>query len=237
MNLFTKAAKGNCRRSRVSGLTAAALGLLLLIPPASSGADAGTGPDTSTNNILVLGDSLAAGLGVAPGQAFPAVLQEKLDDAGLKDRVINAGVSGDTSADGLGRIDWLMKRPVGVLILELGANDGLRGLPVSMTRSNLQAIVSCVRSKYPEAKVVIAGMEMPPNMGEDYTTEFRKIFPELARTNGAALIPFLLEGVAGNPELNQEDRMHPNAAGHRIVAENVWKVLKPLLRERNPPAR
>jgi acyl-CoA thioesterase I len=184
---------------------------------------------SAPKSILVLGDSLAAGLGVQPEQAFPALLQKKIDAAGLPYTVINAGVSGDTSADGLGRIDWLLRRKIDVLLLELGANDGLRGIPPAATRTNLQAIIDRVREKYPQARVVIAGMRMPPNLGERYTSAFAAIFPELARKNRAVLIPFLLENVGGRKELNQEDQIHPTAEGHEIVAENVWKVLKPVL--------
>ena len=179
--------------------------------------------------IVVLGDSLAAGHGVDPSEAYPALLQEKIDSAHLNFTVVNAGVSGDTSADGLNRINWLLKRKIDVLVLELGGNDGLRGVPVSATETNLQTIVDRVKQKYPRAQVVIAGMQMPPNMGETYTGAFKKIFPDLAARNHAALVPFLLEGVGGDPKLNQPDQIHPTAEGHRVVAENVWKVLQPVL--------
>ena len=184
--------------------------------------------------VVVLGDSLAAGFGVEPAQAFPALLQKKIDAAGWNYTVVNAGVSGDTSAGGLARIDWLLKRKLDVLILELGGNDGLRGIPVSATRTNLQAIVDRLALKYPPARLVVAGMQMPPNLGEDYTSAFQKIYPELAEKNHAALIPFLLTDVGGKPELNQDDRIHPNAEGHRMVAENVWRILKPVLEQLNP---
>ncbi len=183
----------------------------------------------ASKTVVVLGDSLAAGHGVDPSEAFPAVLQEKIDSAGLPFTIVNAGVSGDTSADGLNRINWLLKRKVDVLILELGGNDGLRGVPVSATETNLQTIINRVKQAYPRAQIVIAGMQMPPNMGETYTTAFRKMFPILAERNHAALVPFLLEGVGGDPKLNQPDHIHPTAEGHRIVAENVWKVLRPAL--------
>jgi len=189
-------------------------------PPAPSG---------DRRTIVVLGDSLAAGYGLDPSEAFPAVLQKKVDDARLSFTVVNAGISGDTSAGGLRRIDWLLKRPVDVLVLELGGNDGLRGIPVGTTRTNLQSIIDRTGKKYPQTQIVIAGMQMPPNMGADYTAAFEKIFPELARSNNAALIPFLLEGVGGKPELNLPDLIHPTAEGQKIVAENVWKVLKPVL--------
>lgn len=183
--------------------------------------------------VMVLGDSLAAGFGVEPDESFPALLQKKIDAAGWNFTVVNAGVSGDTSAGGLARMDWLLKRKLDVLILELGGNDGLRGIPVLATRTNLQAIVDRVALKYPLARVVVAGMQMPPNMGNDYTSAFQKIYPELAEKNHAALVPFLLADVGGKPELNQDDRIHPNAEGHRVVAENVWRILKPVLEQMN----
>jgi acyl-CoA thioesterase-1 len=198
--------------------------VLLMISPATQGAD-----PVAAAKIVVLGDSLAAGLGVDPAEAFPALTQKKLEAAGWNDRVVNAGVSGDTSADGLGRIDWLLKQRIDVLILELGGNDGLRGLPLASTQTNLQAIIDRVKQKYPQAWIIIAGMQMPPNLGEEYHDAFQKLYPDLAAANHAALIPFLLAGVGGKPELNQPDHIHPNAEGHKIVAENVWKVLQPLL--------
>jgi acyl-CoA thioesterase-1 len=179
--------------------------------------------------IIVLGDSLAACAGVDPEEAFPALLQKKVDEVGWNFTVVNAGVSGDTTAGGLGRIDWVLKRKMDVLLLELGGNDGLRGIPVETTRTNLQAIINRAKQKYPQAQVVLAGMHMPPNMGEEYNTAFRRIFPELAKENEAALVPFLLEGVGGKADLNLPDRIHPTPEGHAIVAENVWKVLKPVL--------
>lgn len=179
--------------------------------------------------ILILGDSLAAGAGVDPDEAFPALLQKKVEEAGLKYEVVNAGVSGDTSAGGLRRIDWLLRRKIDILVLELGGNDGLRGISPGTTRTNLQTIIERTKARYPQAKIVIAGMQMPPNMGEEYNKAFREIFPDLAKANKAALVPFLLEGVGGKTELNLPDQIHPNPQGHEIVAQNVWKVLKPLL--------
>jgi acyl-CoA thioesterase I len=179
--------------------------------------------------ILILGDSLAAGSGVDPDEAFPALLQKKIDDAGLKFEVVNAGVSGDTSAGGLRRIDWLLRRKIDVLVLELGGNDGLRGIAPATTRTNLQAIIDRTKAKYPSVKIAVAGMQMPPNMGEEYNSGFRQIFPDLAKANKAALVPFLLEGVGGKAEFNLPDQIHPNPEGHKLVAENVWKVLEPLL--------
>ncbi|MGA2748715.1 MAG: arylesterase [Verrucomicrobiota bacterium] len=179
--------------------------------------------------VLVLGDSLAAGLGVDPAQAFPALLENKIQAAGLAFTVVNAGISGDTTADGLARLNWLLRRKIDVLIVELGGNDGLRGLPPATTESNLQAIIDQAREKYPRIQFVIAGMKMPPNMGQDYDRAFAKIFPDIAKKCHAALIPFLLEGVGGDPHLNQPDGIHPTPDGHKIVADNVWKVLRPLL--------
>ncbi|HEY5036329.1 MAG TPA: arylesterase, partial [Chthoniobacterales bacterium] len=179
--------------------------------------------------ILFLGDSLTAGRGVEESQAFPALIQEKIREKNLPFEVVNAGLSGDTSAGGLSRLDWILQRPIDVLVLELGANDGLRGLPVAAMKRNLQSIIDRVKAKNPQVKIVIAGMEIPPNYGANYAADFRAAFPELAEKNHAALIPFLLEGVGGHLDLNQADHIHPTAAGHKIVAENVWRVLEPLL--------
>ncbi len=179
--------------------------------------------------ILFFGNSLTAGYGLEPAQAFPALIQGRIDSAKMNYRVINAGLSGETSAGGRSRIGWVLRQPVDVFVLELGANDGLRGIPLESTRKNLQAIIDTVRQKSPQAQIVIAGMQIPPNMGPEYTTEFRQIFPDLARENKAALIPFLLEGVGGVPALNQPDGIHPTAEGHRIVTQNVWQVLEPVL--------
>lgn len=169
-------------------------------------------------------------MGLDPEEAYPAVIQQKLDSAGLAFRAVNAGVSGETSAAGLRRIDWLLQQPVAVLVLELGANDALRGQDLAAARQNLQAIIDRTRARYPAVRVIVAGMQAPPNLGARYTREFRDLFTELARANGAALIPFLLEGVAAVPELNQADGIHPTAEGARIMADNVWRVLEPVLR-------
>jgi len=195
------------------------------------GARAEDPPEARPNRpaILVLGDSLAAGYGVDPGEAYPALLQKKVDAAGLNFEVINGGVSGDTSAGGLRRAQWYLRRKLEVLILELGGNDGLRGVAPEATRTNLQAIIDAAKKTYPDIRIVIAGMRMPPNLGREYTDAFEKIFPALARENHAALVPFLLEGVGGKPDLNAPDQIHPTAEGHRVVAENVWKVLRPML--------
>lgn len=179
--------------------------------------------------ILFFGDSLTAGYGLSREEAFPALVEKKCIANGTPCKVINAGLSGETSAGGLSRIDWILRQPIDVFVLELGANDGLRGLPLEQTRTNLQAIIDKVKGKYPNAKIVIAGMMVPPNMGPDYTTQFRKIFPELAKKNQATLIPFLLEDVAGHERLNLGDGIHPNTEGHKIVAGNVYEVLSTLL--------
>lgn len=180
--------------------------------------------------ILFFGNSLTAGYGLEdPSLAFPGLIQKRIDSLGLPYSVVNAGVSGETTASGKGRIGWVMRQPVAVFVLELGANDGLRGIPLQETRSNLQAIIDTVRASNPEVRIVLAGMESPPNMGKSFTDGFRKIFPEVAKKNGIALIPFLLEGVAGESALNQSDGIHPTAQGHRILMENTWSVLKGLL--------
>lgn len=183
----------------------------------------------STKTILFYGDSLTAGLGLTTEEAFPALIEKKLKQQGKPCKVINAGLSGETSAGGLSRLEWVLRQPVDVFVLELGANDGLRGLPIDQTQKNLQSIIDKVKAKYPKVKIVIAGMMVPPNMGPDYTSKFKKIFPELAKKNNATLIPFLLQDVAGNEKLNQADGIHPNVEGHKIVAENVFKVVLPLL--------
>ena len=179
--------------------------------------------------ILFLGDSLTSGYGLSAEVAFPAVIQAKIDSLGLGYEVVNAGISGETTSAGLSRMNWMLKRRIDVLVIELGANDGLRGVPLKVTRQNLQAIVDSSRKVYPKVNVVLAGIQVPPNLGPEYTSEFKEIFPELAAKNKVALIPFLLEGVGGIPELNLADGIHPTVAGHRKVAENVWKVLGPLL--------
>jgi len=179
--------------------------------------------------ILCFGNSITAGYGLDPGLAYPNVLEQILKDKGHNYRVINAGLSGETSAGGLTRIDWVLQNKIDVFILELGANDGLRGLPLIQTKSNLQSIIQKVVKKYPEAQIVIAGMMVPPNMGQDYASEFSYVFNELATEYDALLIPFLLDSVGGNPELNISDGIHPNIEGHKIVAQNVYNVLKEVL--------
>ena len=187
--------------------------------------------EQAQKRVVFLGDSLTAGLGVQSSEAFPALVAEKVHAAQLPFEVENAGLSGDTSAGGLRRIDWLLQRPIDVLVLELGANDGLRGLDLKSMKTNLKAIIDKTKAKNPAVKIVLAGMEVPPNLGADYATGFQRVFAELARENNATLIPFLLEGVGGHRELNQPDLIHPSPAGHRIVADLVWRTLEPILRQ------
>lgn len=182
-----------------------------------------------TKTILFFGNSLTAGYGLSPAQAFPALIQHKLDSLNMRYHVINAGVSGETSSGGNSRIDWILRQPPDVFVLELGANDGLRGIPVSETKKSLQSIIDKVKKKNPGATLLLAGMQIPPNMGQQYTSEFRSLFPELARKNGMTLIPFLLQDVGGEANLNQQDGIHPTAEGHRIVAQTVWNELVTVL--------
>ena len=176
--------------------------------------------------VLFLGTSLTAGYGLAsPESSFPALIQERIDRDGARYRVVNAGVSGDTSAGGLRRLPRLLDDPIALLVLELGANDGLRGLDVDALAENLDAAITQLRSAHPGARVVVAGMESPPNLGPRYTERFRAVFPRVAESRGSALIPFLLDGVAGIPELNQADGIHPTAEGHRRIAELVWDTV------------
>jgi acyl-CoA thioesterase-1 len=182
---------------------------------------------SSTKTILFFGDSLTAGYGLDdPADAFPNQVQHKIDSAKLPYTIINGGLSGETSAGGKGRIDWLLKQHIDVFVLELGANDGLRGIPIKETTQNLQAIIDRVKAKYPNAKLVLLGMQVPPNMGTDYVTGFKNIFPQLAKKNKMTLVPFLLQGVGGVRSLNQADGIHPTAKGAKILANNVWGVLK-----------
>ena len=181
--------------------------------------------------ILFFGDSLTAGYGLddPSAEAFPGLIQARIDAAGLPYRVVNAGLSGETTAGGLRRVDWILRQPVDIFVLGLGGNDGLRGVPVTASKENLQGIIDKVRARNPDAKIIVAGMQMPPSLGPDYTRAFAAMYPEIADKTDATLIPFLLEGVGGEPSLNLPDGIHPNAAGHRKVADVVWGVLKPLL--------
>jgi len=189
----------------------------------SSSATAPTGP-----RIVILGDSLTAGLGLPIEQSYPALLQQRLNEEGLHYQILNAGVSGDTSAGGLARVDWALEGDVRVMIVALGGNDGLRGLPPEQLKKNLAAIIERAQSR--GIRVILAGMEAPPNYGREYLVAFHKVYPALAKEYHVALVPFLLDGVAGNDTLNQRDGIHPSAAGARIVAENVWKALKPVVK-------
>jgi len=181
--------------------------------------------------VLCLGDSLTEGSGLDRSQAYPARLQEKIDALDWKFTVINAGLGGDTTAAGLRRLDWFLQRRIDVLILALGGNDGLRGLPLAEIRSNLGAIISKATARNPQVRVVVAGIRIPPNYGTRYVRGFGDLFPEVAAKHGALLIPFLLAGVGGRSELNFPDGIHPNGRGQEIVAENVWTIIEPLLRK------
>jgi acyl-CoA thioesterase-1 len=176
--------------------------------------------------VVFLGTSLTAGLGLTDDQAYPALIQAKIDSADFDYRVINAGESGSTSAGGLRRIEWLLRSRIDVLVVELGANDGLRGQDVDAMKTNIAEIIEKTRAVYPDVRVVLAGMEAPPNFGGDYTESFRNVFPTLAAEADIPLVPFLLEGVAGVESLNQPDGIHPTARGQQIVADNVWEVLR-----------
>lgn len=193
-------------------------------PPAPTAAD-------GDKLIVFLGDSLSAGLGVDAKEAFPALVARRILEEHLPFQVENAGVSGDTTAGGLRRIDWLLQRKIDVLVIELGANDGFRGLQLTEMKKNLQAMITKARGKNPEVKILLAGMQIPPNLGADYAAKFRQIYAEIANGNNAALIPFLLDGVGGRADLNQADMIHPTADGHRIIADVVWKTIEPILRE------
>ncbi|MEO6329540.1 MAG: arylesterase [Ginsengibacter sp.] len=191
-------------------------------------ADKQTAVDSTTRfkTIIFFGNSITAGYGVDPTEAYPALIQNIVDSLKLNYKVINAGVSGETSSGGNGRIDWILRQPVDVFVLELGGNDGLRGIPLGETKKNLQAIIDKVKAKYTGAKIVLEGMQIPPNMGQTYAREFKNIYPELAEKNNIALIPFLLKNVGGDVKLNQQDGIHPTPEGHKIVAKTVWDVLK-----------
>jgi acyl-CoA thioesterase-1 len=178
--------------------------------------------------VLFFGDSLTAGYGVEPDEAYPALIQRKIDQAGLPWRVVNAGLSGETTSGGLRRLDWILRQHVDIFVIELGGNDGLRGIDPTLTSSNLSAMIARIRQRYPDVKLVLAGMQLPTNMGIEYTRQFAAIYPEVARTGRAVLIPFLLDRVGGVPTLNQADGIHPTAEGHQIVADTVWRTLQPL---------
>ncbi len=212
----------------------------LLAGCGGSGKDAGTvedkdttaaaGPSRSGKKVIIFfGNSLTAGYGLKMSEAYPALIQAKIDSLGLPYSVVNAGVSGETTASGNSRVDWILESPVDVFVLELGGNDGLRGIAVEETSKNLQSIIGKVKAKYPAAKIVLAGMQVPPNMGKEYTGQFSDIYPKLAEANDVYLVPFLLEKVGGERHLNLPDGIHPTAEGHKIVADNVWLVLRDIL--------
>jgi acyl-CoA thioesterase-1 len=217
-----KVAQSRWSRIPLLVIAALALALLGLVPAASA----------QERTIVFFGDSLTAGLGLPDpdNQSYPALIQAKIDAAHLPWHVVNAGLSGETSAGGLRRIDWVLRQRVDVFVLELGANDGLRGTAPAVTQTNLQAIVDRVRAQQPQARIVLAGMKMPPSMGAEYAAAFDAVFPTLAARDGLVLIPFLLEGVAEDPNLNQGDNLHPNVEGAAIVANTVWKWISPILK-------
>lgn len=202
--------------------------------PTTNGHSTGTPatPATADNRktIIFFGNSLTAGYGLDPDQSFPALIGRRLDSLGLPWKVINAGISGETTAGGKSRLNWTLRQHADIFVLELGGNDGLRGIPVNSTRDNLQAIIDTVRRRYPACKIILAGMRVPPSMGTTYSNAFHNIFAQLATKNNTSLIPFLLEGVGGDPSLNQGDGIHPNAKGEKIVTETVWKALQPYLK-------
>lgn len=179
--------------------------------------------------IVFFGDSITAGYGIPIESAFPALIQKKIEEADLDYQVINAGLSGETTAGGLNRIDWILRSKPDVFVLELGGNDGLRGLSMEESEKNLKAMIDKVRRANPKAEIILAGMQIPPNLGQEYTSKFKSLFPDVAKEMNTKLIPFLLEGVGGDPKLNLSDGIHPNQKGHEIVAETVWEYLKPML--------
>lgn len=231
----------SCRRSISSYLSFLAALLFTVTvscnqqtKPSTSGnkADSTQPPSTATTtkkNIVFFGNSLTAGYGLDLGEAFPAIIQQKLDSLNHPYKTINAGLSGETTAGGKSRVDWILQQPVDIFVLELGGNDGLRGIALKETSQNLQAIIDKVKEKYPDAKILLAGMRVPPNLGKKYADEFHALYKTLADKNKIAFLPFLLEGVGGEEKLNQADGIHPTAEGQKIVANNVWEVLKGLL--------
>ena len=211
---------------------------------AGTSAQSSAGNDTASRGpsararrptVVFLGTSLTAGLGLEPEEAYPALLQERIDSAGLPFQVVNAGLSGETSAGALRRTEWLLRQPIDVLVLETGANDGLRGLNVDSTKANIQAIISRVLAAKPATRILLVQMEAPPNLGTGYTSRFRAMFPDLARENNVGLLPFLLDGVAGVRNLNQGDGIHPSVEGAQRVADNLWPGIVRELRAAAPP--
>ena len=190
--------------------------------------------DRTVMTVIFYGNSLTTGFGIGPDKAYPRLIQEKIDQLDWPFRVINGGVGGETSAGGLSRIDWVLQNRMDVFVLELGGNDGMRGVDPRVTRRNLRAIIRRVRERYPETKIILAGMQAPPNLGPVFTTAFKEIYPELAESENTLLIPFLLEGVGGMADLNLPDGIHPTAEGHAIMAETVWQILQPVLADLRP---
>lgn len=227
--------RGICTSGKVASLLYGAL--LAVVACSGSAPEAGSAAPAAESvvaaaprqTILVVGTSLTAGLGLEPEQAYPALLQQKVDSANLPFEVVNAGVSGETSSALLRRIDWLLQQPFDWVVVETGANDGLRGVPVETMRANIRQIIAAIRAARPGARIALVRMEAPPNLGAQYTRAFRESFPLIAREAGVELLPFLLDGVAGVRSLNQGDGIHPNEQGARLVAENIWKGLRPLL--------
>jgi acyl-CoA thioesterase I len=201
-------------------------------PDSVRGASAGVAAPGATDRrtVLFIGTSLTAGLGLNPDSAYPQLIQEKIESAHLPFDVVNAGVSGETTAGLLRRLDWLLRGTFDVVLVESGANDGLRGTPVAAVRENLKAVLTRIRTAHPAAQVMLIQMEAPPNLGQEYTRAFHALFGEVARETGTTLVPFLLQGVAGDRSLNQADGIHPNQRGERIVAQNVWRSLEPVLK-------
>lgn len=202
---------------------------LLLIFFASIVSISSYAQSASSKTILFFGDSITAGLGVDKSKAFPALIQNKIDSAGINYEVINGGLSGETSAGGLRRIDWVLQREIDIMILELGGNDGLRGIDLADTRQNLQQIINKVQTKYPDVRIILAGMQVPPNLGQEYTREFQQIYPDLAEENSLPLIPGILDKLGGNEALMQSDGIHPTVEGHKVIANNIWQTLEPML--------
>lgn len=184
-----------------------------------------------SNRILFYGDSITAGYGIEQENAFPALIQQRIDSLGWDFETVNGGLSGETSAGGLRRIDWMLRQPISVFVLELGGNDGLRGIDLDATRKNLQKIIDKVQAKHPDARIIITGMQVPPNLGPEYTQKFRNMYPELAEKNSVELIPNFLNDLGGDSELMQSDGIHPTAKGHKILAKKVWDTLKPILKK------
>jgi acyl-CoA thioesterase-1 len=215
------------RQSRTVNLVAA-ISLVLAAPSAR----AASRDSSEVKRILVLGDSLSAGFGLSSKQAYPALITEKLRDAGLTNfEITNASQTGGTTAGGLQRLPAHLKRKIDIFILELGINDAFGGVPIAQIRNNLQAMIDLVKARNPNVHIIIAGMQLPNYAADDYVFAFGQLYADLAAKNNAVLIPYLLEGVGGDPNLNQPDRVHPNAAGQKILAENVWRVLEPIARE------